>query len=63
MTPRRPSRLLGFAVLLAAAMIARRVTSLRSSRDGVSRDRDRPALSRCALGVRPFTGVNANTSR
>jgi hypothetical protein len=42
----------------AAATMARRVASLRSSRESVSRDRDlldRPDLLVCELGVRLFT--------
>ena len=42
----------------AAATIARRVASLRSSRDGVSRERedpDRPDREDRELGVRSFT--------
>lgn len=45
-------------------MIARRVTSLRSSRDGVSLVRDllRGVAEECDLGVRLFTNVNRTTS-
>ncbi|BBZ46421.1 hypothetical protein MPRM_37020 [Mycobacterium parmense] len=48
-------KLRSWSSLSAAAMMARRVASLRSSRDGLSRERSRPELRDRELGVRLFT--------
>ena len=62
-----PLKLRSSSSVSAAVMIARRVASLRSSLDSVSRERDADSGLRVRdvdvreLGVRLFTGVNPTT--
>src|SRR3954462_6384922 len=59
----RPLKLRSSRSLSAAATIARRVVSLRSSRDTFTRPVDEPDRRDREVGVRLFTGVKPTTTR